>query len=137
MITHTADEQVKQAVNRRVWALVGASTNPEKFGNIILHDLLNAGYKVYPVNPRAEEIDGIKCYPSLSALPEKPEVVDFVIPAKLTTPFLEEAAVLNIPIVWFQPGAESDENVSLAQELGLTVIYNNCAMVQKEHRSWR
>ncbi|NWJ95233.1 MAG: CoA-binding protein [Chloroflexi bacterium] len=131
------DEIIQEAVDNRVWALVGASTNPDKYGNIILHNLTNAGYKVYPINPRAQEIDGIPCYPNLSALPEKPSVVDFVIPAKLSLPFLEEAARLGIAVVWFQPGAESPENIGKAQELGLKVIYHACAMVAKSRRNWQ
>jgi uncharacterized protein len=131
------DATVQEAIDNKVWALVGASSNPAKYGNIILHNMKNVGYTIYPVNPHAEEIDGIKCYPNLAALPEKPAVVDFVLPAKLSLPFLEEAAQLGIPTVWFQPGAESDENISKAEELGLKTIHHSCAMVAKQYRSWR
>ncbi|NWJ48472.1 MAG: CoA-binding protein [Chloroflexi bacterium] len=133
----TIDEIVQEAVDNKVWALVGASTNPDKYGNVILHNMANAGYTIYPINPRATEIDGIKCYPNLSALPEKPTVVDFVLPAKLSLPFLEEAARLGIKTVWFQPGAESRENIARAKELGLQIIYNACCMVAKGRRHWR
>jgi predicted CoA-binding protein len=135
--TLTLEEMVHEAVDNRVWALVGASTNPNKYGNIILHNLTNAGYTIYPVNPRATEIDGIKCYPNLSALPEKPAVVNFVVPAKMSLPVLEEAAHLGIQTVWFQPGAESEENIKMAQELGFRVIFDACAMVAKGRRRWR
>jgi len=131
------DDTIQTAIDNKVWALVGASSNPAKYGNIILHNMKNAGYTIYPINPSAEEIDGIKCYPNLAALPEKPAVVDFVLPAKLSLPFLEEAAQLGIPTVWFQPGAESDENISKAEELGLKTIHHSCAMVAKQYRSWR
>ncbi|MEI6045473.1 MAG: CoA-binding protein [Chloroflexota bacterium] len=137
MTTQIIDETIQEAVDNKVWALVGASTNPDKYGNIILHNLTNAGYKVYPINPNAQEIDGIPCYPNLSALPEKPSVVDFVVPAKLSIPFLEETARLGISVVWFQPGAESPENIGKAQELGLKVIHNTCAMVEKSRRNWQ
>ena len=137
MTTETMDDVIQEAVDNRVWALVGASTNPNKYGNIILHNMTRAGYKIYPVNPRASEIDGITCYPTLADLPEKPAVIDFVVPAKLSLPYLEEAVRLGIPTVWFQPGAESSENVHKAQELGLKVIYDACAMVAKSRRHWR
>jgi predicted CoA-binding protein len=133
----TTEDIVQAAVDNRVWALVGASTNPNKYGNIILHNMSNAGYTVYPINPRATEIDGYKCYPNLSALPEKPAVVNFVVPAKLSLPVLEEAARLGIETVWFQPGAESAENIRRAKELGFKVIYDACAMVAKGRRRWR
>ena len=57
------------------FAIVGATDNPSKYGNEILHDLRNRGYDVYPINPRLGEIDGVKCYPSLSALPVEVDVL--------------------------------------------------------------
>jgi len=50
---------------KNVFAVVGASRNPKKYGHQVYKDLRNAGYKVYPVNPNANEVLGDKCYPSL------------------------------------------------------------------------
>ncbi len=131
------DELIQKAIDSKVWALVGASSNPDKYGNIILHVMARSGYKMYPINPRATEIDGFKVYPNLNALPEKPEVVVFVVPPKLTLPMLDEAVALGIKTVWFQPGADSAENIKKAENLGLEVIYDACCMVAKGRRSWR
>ncbi|HDJ26423.1 MAG TPA: CoA-binding protein, partial [Candidatus Bathyarchaeota archaeon] len=67
-----------------VFAVVGASRDPNKYGHRVFKDLLEAGYEVYPVNPKADEILGRKCYPDLRSLPKKPDVVVFVVPPKVT-----------------------------------------------------
>lgn len=129
------EEYIKAAVNNRIWAIVGATNDSTKFGNKIFKNMRSAGYTVYPVNPRAQTVEGEKAYPDLASLPEKPQVVDIVIPPSLVSPVLEEAAKLGIELVWMQPGAESEAAISKANELGLKAIYNACAMIEK--RSWK
>ncbi|MCL4535689.1 MAG: CoA-binding protein [Bacteroidetes bacterium] len=125
---------ISEFIQQRVWAVVGASTNPEKFGNIIFRNLLAAGYKVYAVNPRRGEIEGHPFYPDLASLPEKPGVVDVVVPPKLAEKVLRECAAAGIERVWLQPGAESAEAIRLGEELGLKVVHHTCAMVHR--RTW-
>lgn len=127
-------DYIKAAVNERVWAVVGASNNREKFGNRIFRDLRAAGYKVYPVNPNEEEVEGDRAYASVADLPEKPAVVDVVVPSWVGQKVARETAEAGIPYFWLQPGAESDELIANAEELGLKVIHNACAMVEK--RRW-
>ncbi|MDI6704562.1 MAG: CoA-binding protein, partial [bacterium] len=65
-----SEELIKRFLEKKnVFAVVGASRDPDKYGYQVYKDLKNAGYKVYPVNPNAEEILGNKCYPSLESLP--------------------------------------------------------------------
>ena len=71
---------IQQALDQKVWAVIGATHKTEKFGYKIYKCLKDHGYEVYPVNPNIAEINGDKCYPSLSALPVVPAVVDFVVP---------------------------------------------------------
>lgn len=123
---------IAECVNERVWAVVGASTDPAKWGHRIYKALKESGYRVYPVNPRAERIDGDPCYPSLADLPEQPGVVDVVVPPKLGLAVAEEAARVGIARIWFQPGAESAENVARARELGLKTVADACALVERK-----
>jgi predicted CoA-binding protein len=60
----------------RTVAIVGASSNPEHPSFIVLRYLSEHGYNVIPVNPNEREILGMTCYPNLSSVPEKVEVVD-------------------------------------------------------------
>lgn len=123
---------IDECVNERVWAVVGASTSPAKWGYRIYVALKASGYRVYPVNPRAKAIDGDPCYPSLAALPETPGVVDVVVPPKLGLGVADEAAAAGIARIWFQPGAESAENIAHARALGLKTVAHACALVERK-----
>jgi predicted CoA-binding protein len=105
-------------LKKRVWAVVGANENPEKFGNRIYKKLISRGYTVYPVNPKYETLEGNPCYKDLSSLPQKPEVIDMVVSPKRGRPILEEAAALGIEYVWFQPGTYDDEILKLVEANG-------------------
>lgn len=112
----------------KVIAVVGASRNPEKWGYKVFVTLLKRfpNAKVYPVNPKASEIAGYKAYPSLSALPEKPDLVITVVPPKVTEKVVDEAIKLGVKKIWMQPGSESDEAIRKAQEAGIFVIHHAC-----------
>lgn len=125
---------IEECVNERVWAVVWASTGPDRWGYRIFRALKASGYRVYPVNRRITEIDGEPCYPSLASLPERPGVVDVVVAPSLGLTVAEEAAAAGIPRIWFQPGAESPANVQYARTLGLQVVHHACALV--ERRNW-
>jgi len=127
-------ELIEDFINRRVWAVVGASQNPAKYGYKIVQDLSSAGYKVYPVNPKGGEIEGIPVYRSLRELPEKPEVVDIVVPPQVTEEVVKECKELGLTRIWMQPGAESEKAIRYCEENGLQVVYGVCAMVNK--RGW-
>lgn len=133
--TTSVTDSLTECVNERVWAVVGASTNPAKWGHRVYVALKASGYTVYPVNPRAREIAGDRCYPNLAALPVRPGVVNIIVPPKLGLGIVEEAAALGIRRVWFQPGAESAENIARARALSLTVVAHACALVERK-RHW-
>jgi len=128
-----ADEkQIKAFLDKRnVFAVVGASRDPQKYGYQVYRDLKNAGYKVYPVNPNAQEVLGDKCYPSLKELPEKPDVVVTVVPPQVTEEIVKACKELGIRKVWMQPGSESEDAVRYCKENDLEVVYNVCIMIQR------
>jgi len=114
-----------------VVAVVGASRNPEKYRHRVYKDLKQAGYKVFPVNPNADEVLGDKCYPNLVSLPRKPEVVNLVVPPPVTEQTVKECRQLGIKMVWMQPGSESEEAIKHCTENGVQVVYGECIMVQR------
>ena len=120
-------------VNRSYsYALVGATTNQDKYGYRVLNDLAGARFNIVGVNPKYSEIDGVPVYPTLKEVPQKPEVVIFVVPSKIGIKVLDEVVALGITKVWFQPGAESEEIRMKAQELGLsTMADGSCIMVAR------
>ena len=127
-------ELIADFVGRRTWAIVGVSANPTKFGHRIYRDLRRAGYRVYAVNPHETEILGDRVYPNLAALPERPDVIDLVVPPSVSEMIVKEAAAAGIRRVWMQPGAESQRAIDFCRASGIEVVAHACAMVEK--RIW-
>ena len=121
-------------VNRRVWAVVGVSQDPLKFGNRVSRSLLRAGYTVYPVHPEGGEIEGLPIYASLADLPQPPEVVDTVVPPAVTEQIVREMHELGLKRVWMQPGSESEAAIVYCEQHDMQVVYHACAMVRQ--RTW-
>lgn len=123
------DAQMMQFLASRPVAVVGASSNREKYGNIILRNLRDRGWEVYAVNPREREIEGQPAYASLAECPSRPELAVMVVPPPVTLKALDEAHALGIERIWVQPGAGSPEVAARARELGLGLIDDACIMV--------
>lgn len=115
-------------LGKKVWAVVGANTDREKYGNMIFRRLLEKGNAVYPVNPMYEEVEGHKCYKDLTSLPELPEVMVMVVSPKRGRPVIEEAAELGIKNIWLQPGTHDEALMQLIGEKGLTAV-QACVLV--------
>jgi predicted CoA-binding protein len=113
------------------YALVGASTNPDKYGNIILNDFASNGYHILPVNPHAPEINGIKAYKSLTDISEPIDVVIFVVPPELVVQLLPLVKEKGITKVRMQTGSGSEEALQFCEENGIAYTYNMCSMVER------
>ena len=120
---------------KNVFAVVGVSKEPEKYGNKVYFDLKQAGYTVYPVNPNAVEISGNRCYPNLKSLPTLPDVVDIVVPPKKTEKTIKECKDLGIGKIWMQPGSESEYAIRFCIENGIKVLYGICVMLERR-KNW-
>lgn len=118
----------EEMLEKKIWAVVGANQDREKYGNMIYRKLKTRGYEVYAVNPMYETIEGDKCYKDLSSLPKVPEVIDMVVSPKRGKPVLEEAAQLGIRYIWLQPGTYDDELLKKIDELGLEAV-QACVLV--------
>jgi len=130
------EKLIRAFLNKKnVFAVVGASRDPQKYGYQVYKDLKSDGYKVYPVNPNAEEVLGDKCYPSLENLPAKPDVVDVVVPPKVTEHVVETCRKLGIIKVWMQPGSESEAAIKFCEENGIDVVHGVCVMIERAKHS--
>lgn len=125
---------IEKMLDKKVWAVVGATQNSSKFGNKIVKKLKEFGYDVYPVNPVYDEVEGLKCYKSLTDLPLKPDCVSVVVGPDKATAAVKEAKSLSIDHMWFQPGAFSEKTIDLAEELELKIVYYNCVLVELDKR---
>lgn len=115
-----------------LYAVVGATTDEQKYGYRVLMDLHSAGWNVAGVNPKHRTIGGVPCYASLKEVQPKPDVAVFVVPSSVGLELLPEAAALGIRKVWFQPGAESAAVQAKIKELGLDDMADgSCIMVAR------
>ena len=110
-------------------AVVGASNNPEKYGNIIVQNLAGKGYTVLPVNPREPIIAGLPAFASLAEVPRPVHVVDFVTPPAVTLQVLKVLDPATVEAVWLQDGSFDDEVLAVAAKRFPTVVHHACIMV--------
>ncbi len=109
--------------------ILGASTDRSKFGNKSVRAHQQAGYKVYPVNPKADEVEGLAAYASLADLPtQEVDRVSVYLPPAVGMTLLEEIKNLIAQEVWLNPGSESPELLAHAQAIGLPII-QGCSIV--------
>jgi predicted CoA-binding protein len=111
-------------------AVVGATDNPDKFGHAIYRDLKRKGYRLFPVNPNRDAVDGDRAYPNLQSLPETPDIVNLVVPPEISLTVALECLLLGIENLWLQPGAESPEVLEYLQENGFNYVAGACIMLK-------
>jgi acetyl coenzyme A synthetase (ADP forming)-like protein len=98
-----SQDEIVRAMNRIMRpdavAVIGASSEDGKIGNSVMKNLVNGGYqgKIYPINPKADEILGYKAYASVKDIPGEVDVAVFAIPAKFVATALTECGEKNIP----------------------------------------
>ncbi|MBU4483593.1 MAG: acetate--CoA ligase [Actinomycetia bacterium] len=119
-------------------AVIGASREEEKVGHIILDNIINSGYKgkLFPVNPKADEIHGIKCYPSVLNVPGDIDLAIIVIPAQFVLQVLEECSKKNtkwsiiISAGFKETGIEGAKRerqlIEKAKDYGIRILGPNC-----------
>ena len=110
-------------------AVVGASRDRSKFGNISVRAHLQQGYEVFPINPNAREIEGLPAFESLSEIPVKSlDRVTIYLPPHLTLELLDEIQELAPGEVWMNPGSADEDVRARAQQLGIEII-EACSIV--------
>ncbi|MBE3089455.1 MAG: acetate--CoA ligase [Actinobacteria bacterium] len=119
-------------------AVIGASREEKKVGHIILDNIINSGYKgkLFPVNPKADEIHGIKCYPSVLNVPGNIDLAIIVIPAQFVLQVLEECSKKNtkwsiiISAGFKETGIEGAKRerqlIEKAKDYGIRILGPNC-----------
>ena len=117
------------------FAVVGASQDRTKYGNKVLRVYQQNRIDVVPVNPKADEVEGLKAYPDLMSISGPIHGVSIITPPAITERVVQEAIQKGIQHIWMQPGAESDAAVKAAQEAGANVIAGGpCILVAMHFR---
>ncbi len=102
-------------------AVIGASADRKKFGNKCVRAYAQAGWTVYPINPKEKQIEGLQCFNSILQAP-KADVASLYLPPQLLFPILDEIAKAGVKKVYFNPGTESPQVLEKARSLGLEAL---------------
>ena len=121
--------EIDQFISHEVIAVVGASRNPRKFGNIVLRKLISRNYHVLPVNPNAAVVESLACFPDFKSLPQKPDGAVFIVPPTQTMLMAKEAVELGVNWIWMQPGSESEEAIRFCINHGVSLIHGDCILM--------
>lgn len=109
-------------------AIIGASTDRKKYGNKAVRAFVQGGWTVYPVNAKAAEIEGIKCYASIGDVPDPLDRISLYVPPNAGVSLLPEIARKPHKELFLNPGSESPELVEKAEAMGLRPI-QACSVV--------
>lgn len=111
-------------------AVAGVSRSSGQAANVVYRRLRDRGYRVFPVNPNAETVEGDRCYPDLKSIPEGVDAVVVATTPAVAERVVEECAELRIERVWlhrsFGTGSVSEKAVARGREHGLRVIAGGC-----------
>ena len=110
-------------------AIDGVSRSGKKFGNAACRELRARGYRVYPIHPSADVIDGVRCYSRFADLPEPVDAALVVVPPAESSAVVREAPAAGIHHVWLQQGAESVDVLQTCHNLGLTFVWGECILM--------
>ena len=110
-------------------ALIGASSNKNKFGYKILVDLDSKGHVVIPINNRETQIEGKKVFKTVNEISDCPSIINFVVPPNIGFTITKELVEKGYDNFWYQPGAESVEISKYLDSKNKNYIDDKCIMV--------
>ncbi len=113
-------------------AVVGVSRNPKKFGRQVYEHLKMNGYKLYPVNPHVDNINGDPCYRSIRNLPQEVDRIYIVTPQDQTEESVRQALDKGIRQFWIQQRSDTAEALELLCDPDVSLIHNKCIFMFAE-----
>ncbi|SDZ27663.1 CoA-binding protein [Herbiconiux ginsengi] len=127
----SAKERLRILRNAKSVAIVGASPNPARSSYFVGTYLQQSSdFRVYFVNPNADEILGQKAYPDLASLPEVPDIVDVFRRASDIPAVIDDVVAIGAPTVWVQLGIWNQEAAEYGESKGLTVVMDRCIKIE-------
>jgi uncharacterized protein len=139
-------ESVAEFLTARRIAVAGVSRDRNQAANAVFRRLRDTGHEVIPVNPRATEVEGQRCYPSLNAIPEPIDAVMIATHPDASADVVRQAAERGVRMVWFHrafgSGSVSAEALVTCQTRGIRAIVGGCPLmycgnVDAGHRCFR
>ena len=103
-------------------AVIGASNDRTRYGNMAVRAFRRAGYQVFPVNPTEPEIEGLKAYPTVKDIPNQLDTVTIYVRPAVLVKLLPEIAEKGCKDLWLNPGTVSDTVLAEVKRLGLNAL---------------
>lgn len=113
---------INQFFTSPAYAVIGASSNRNKFGNKVLRCYIQQNKKVYPVNPHEQKIEGLAVVHQIADLPNNVKSISVITPPAVTEKIVDQAIQKGIQNIWMQPGAESPLAIQKCKEHHINVI---------------
>lgn len=122
-----SEEEIKEILSTyRKVAVVGLSADESKDSYRVARFLQDAGFEIFPVNPRYSEILGRRCSATLSDIGEKIEIVDIFRKSEAVGEIVDEAIKMKAKVIWMQEGVVNLEAAERARSAGLKVVMDRC-----------
>ena len=109
-------------------AVYGASNKTWRTSHSIFKFLMGVGYEVIPVNPKYDEVLGVRCYPTLSDIEKRIDIVDVFRRSSEIVPIAEEAVKIGAKSMWLQEGVINETAAEIASSGGLDVVMDKCIL---------
>ena len=113
-------------------AMVGVSNDLTKASTIVMKYMQKYGFKVYPVNPRAEgqKILGEEVFAKISDINDRVDIVDVFRPSKEVYAIAEDAIKIGAKVLWLQLGIRDEKAKELMEKNGIRYIENKCTKME-------
>jgi predicted CoA-binding protein len=111
-------------------AVVGCSASPGKDAHDVPLLMLQHGYDIIPVNPKAPEIFGVKAYKTLAEIPGPIDMVNVFRPSEETPDVARQAVAVGAKALWLQLGIANPEAKRIAEDAGLEYVENRCVKIE-------
>ena len=113
-------------------AMVGVSNDPTKASTIVMKYMQKYGFKVYPVNPRAEgqKILGEEVFATISDIKDQVDIVDVFRPSKEVYAIAEDAIKIGAKVLWLQLGIRDEKAKDLMEKNNIEYVDNKCTKME-------
>lgn len=126
-------ESVAAFLRGRRIAVAGVSRHAGQAANAMFRKLKGSGYEVFPINPRATEVEGVTCYPDVRTVPAQLDGVVIATSRDVSVQIVRQCADFGVRRVWFHrsfgSGSVSDEAVRESQARKIDCIVGGCPLM--------
>jgi predicted CoA-binding protein len=126
-------ESVKAFLSGKRFVVAGVSRQANQPANAIFRKLKACGYEVMPVNPKAESVEGVRCYPDLASVPGSIDGVVAAVPPEAAAALVRQCGERGVKQIWFHrsfgEGSVSPEALAECEARGVAPIEGGCPLM--------